>query len=863
MEVLNINDKQKILENYFQKKQELIDEHYAGGSGLEIVRKHSDLTDETIKKLADLSFPNKEDVAIIVLGGYGRRELCFKSDIDISLVFKDSDFEKLKAGIESFYYSLLDLKLDIGFSPRDIKTFIELSDEDLTVATSLLQGRFLYGNKNIYNDLFEKFKKLIRSKRKAYIEATLKARKMRYQATGSSIYMMEPHVKEGEGGLRDFHEVYWIAKVLDDVDSYKYFVDKNIIIEEEYDELIQAYDFILRIRNQMHLICNKKCDVLVFPLQEEVAKKLGYVQDPDDEEELRESVESMMKFYYLNAKSINTITKRILKALTEEHEFEMAEPIDDVFVRTTTEITVYNEKKFEKHPENILKAFKYFKEFALDFSPELEYLIRKNEKKLKANIDNPDIQRLVREIFSTPEGLARTIRKMQEFYVIEELIPEFGYQRCHFQYDGYHKYTTDAHAIKAVEELENLKKQDDPKRKAMYELYKDIERKDLLIWAVFLHDIGKGHKTDHSVLGAQMAKDILKRFGYSKRDREIVSFLVLHHLEMAKISQRRNMNDPKVIQNFVKLIKNKELLKMLTVLTFCDANAVGPNVWNDWKDSLLWELYYKTLEILEEGISVEELQERKLKEKKEKLKALLESELGEERAKFHLSRISDYYVLSTPVEDMLRHLLLEENLIKTGDIQVSFNRIAGSGFSEIVIAIDVLENPLLTITGILSAMNVNILSVYSYTRKDNIVLINLHVSTPSLEPIDEIKYKEFMDLLTEVLAGRITLSDLEKRREKGFRSATIPPPTFVKIDNEMSDSYTIFDISAQDRIGLLYDIIKVFDKFNLYVHIAKVSTQGIRARDAFYVRTKDKAKIQDEELLKNVKKELLNVVKEV
>ncbi len=863
MEVLNINDKQKILENYFQKKQELIDEHYAGGSGLEIVRKHSDLTDETIKKLADLSFPNKEDVAIIVLGGYGRRELCFKSDIDISLVFKDSDFEKLKAGIESFYYSLLDLKLDIGFSPRDIKTFIELSDEDLTVATSLLQGRFLYGNKNIYNDLFEKFKKLIRSKRKAYIEATLKARKMRYQATGSSIYMMEPHVKEGEGGLRDFHEVYWIAKVLDDVDSYKYFVDKNIIIEEEYDELMQAYDFILRIRNQMHLICNKKCDVLVFPLQEEVAKKLGYVQDPDDEEELRESVESMMKFYYLNAKSINTITKRILKALTEEHEFEMAEPIDDVFVRTTTEITVYNEKKFEKHPENILKAFKYFKEFALDFSPELEYLIKKNEKKLKANIDNPDIQRLVREIFSTPEGLARTIRKMQEFYVIEELIPEFGYQRCHFQYDGYHKYTTDAHAIKAVEELENLKKQDDPKRKAMYELYKDIERKDLLIWAVFLHDIGKGHKTDHSVLGAQMAKDILKRFGYSKRDREIVSFLVLHHLEMAKISQRRNMNDPKVIQNFVKLIKNKELLKMLTVLTFCDANAVGPNVWNDWKDSLLWELYYKTLEILEEGISVEELQERKLKEKKEKLKALLEAELGEERAKFHLSRISDYYVLSTPVEDMLRHLLLEENLIKTGDIQVSFNRIAGSGFSEIVIAIDVLENPLLTITGILSAMNVNILSVYSYTRKDNIVLINLHVSTPSLEPIDEIKYKEFMDLLTEVLAGRITLSDLEKRREKGFRSATIPPPTFVKIDNEMSDSYTIFDISAQDRIGLLYDIIKVFDKFNLYVHIAKVSTQGIRARDAFYVRTKDKAKIQDEELLKNVKKELLNVVREV
>ncbi len=863
MEVLNIDDRQKILQNYFDKKQELIQEHYSGASGLEIVRKHSDLTDETIKKLAQLSFPNEKDVAIVVLGGYGRQELCFKSDIDVSLVFKDSDFESLKAGIESFYYSLLDLKLDIGFSPRDIKTFIELSNEDLTVATSLLQGRFLFGNKEIYEDLIEKFKKLIRSKRKAYIEATLKARKMRYQATGSSIYMMEPHVKEGEGGLRDFHEVFWIAKVLDDVEDYKYFVENNIIIDEEYDELMRAYDFILRIRNQMHLICNKKCDVLVFPLQEEVAKKLGYVQDPDDEEELRESVESMMKLYYLNAKSINTITKRILKALTHEHDFEIAEPIDDVFVRTTTELTIYNEKKFEKNPVNILKAFRYYKEYALDFSSELEYLIRKNEKKLKKHLDNPELQKLVREIFSTPEGLPRTLRKMQEFYVIEELIPEFGYQRCHFQYDGYHKYTTDAHAIKAVEELENLKKQDDPKRKAMYELYKDIERKDLLVWAVFLHDIGKGHKTDHSVLGSQMSKDILKRFGYSKRDQEIVSFLVLHHLEMAKISQRRNINDPKVIQNFVKLIKNKELLKMLTVLTFCDANAVGPNVWNEWKDSLLWELYYKTLEVLEKGISVEELQQRKLKEKKEKLILALKEEFGEERAIYHLSRISDYYLLVTPVEDMLKHIKLEEELLKTGDIQVSFEKIAGSGFSEIVIAVDTLENPLLTITGILSAMNVNILSVYSYTRKDGVVLIDLQVSKPSLEPIDEVKYNEFINLLTEVLAGRISLEDLERRREKGFRPSTIPPPTFVKIDNEMSDSYTIFDISAEDRIGLLYDIIKVFDKFNLYVHIAKVSTQGIRARDAFYVRTKDKAKIQNEDLLKQVKKELLYVIKEV
>jgi len=467
---------------------------------------------------------------------------------------------------------------------------------------------------------------------------------MRYQRTGSTIYMMEPHIKEGEGGLRDFHEVYWIARVLDDVPNYHYFVEKNIILEEEYQELMRAYDFLLKIRNEMHLICNKRCDVLVRPLQEEVVKRLGYLEKPYDSEKLRESVEKLMRLYYLYAKSINTITKRILKGITEEDGFQLFEPIDAVFSRTATEIDVLNRERFERNHTNVLRAFLYFKQYNLDFSPQLEYLLRKNESKLREHRDDPEVKKLMRTIFSDVNNLAKTIRKMQEFYVIDDLIPEFGYQRCHFQYDAYHKYTTDAHAIKAVEELENLKKLDHPHKKMMYELYKEIERKDLLIWAVFLHDIGKGHKSDHSVLGSKMAKEIMLRFGYSQRDANIVSYLVLYHLEMAKISQRRNMNEPKVINDFVKVIKNKELLKMLTVLTWCDANAVGPNIWNEWKNALLWELYFKALEVLEKGLSAEEIQKRRLEEKKRRLFAMLEIDLGEDRARFHMNRFSEYYI---------------------------------------------------------------------------------------------------------------------------------------------------------------------------------------------------------------------------
>ncbi|MFN3787477.1 MAG: [protein-PII] uridylyltransferase, partial [Sulfurihydrogenibium azorense] len=376
LEVLDLDTKKKILDNYNEKKKELILKHYAGESGLEIVRQLSDLTDQTIQDFAKISFPDLENVAIIVLGGYGRRELCFKSDIDISIVYTHEDISKLKVGIENFYYCLLDLKVDIGFSPRNIRTFLDLSKEDLTVATALLQGRFLYGNEEIFKTLTDKFKKLIKSRRKAYIEATLKSRKIRYQNTGSSIYMMEPHVKEGEGGLRDFHEVYWIAKVLDDVNDYKYFVEKQIILEEEYIELMNAYDYLLKIRNQMHLLCNKKCDVLTFPLQEEVAKKLGYASSDADYEELRESVERMMKLYYLNAKSINNITNRILKNLVEqENPYEEYIPIDNIFIRTSKEIDILDPKKFEKDPINILKAFKYYKNYGLNFSSNLEYLL--------------------------------------------------------------------------------------------------------------------------------------------------------------------------------------------------------------------------------------------------------------------------------------------------------------------------------------------------------------------------------------------------------------------------------------------------------------------------------------------------------
>ncbi len=857
-----LEKKNKILKNYFEKKEEIIENHRSGARGLDTVRSLSDLTDETIKELASISFKNPENISIVILGGYGRRELCFKSDIDISLVCKCDELEDLKEDIEKFYYALLDLKVDIGFSPRSIKTFIELAQEDLTVATSLLQGRFLFGNEDIYQHLQKNFKDLIRSKKRAYIDATLRARKMRYQKTGSSIYMMEPHIKEGEGGLRDVHEVYWIAKVLDDVESYRYFVEKEIILEEEYQELIRAYDFLLKLRNEMHLICNKKCDVLVRPLQEEVAKRLGFLEGSYDLESLREGVEKMMKLYYLNAKSINTITRRILKALTEEKEFEVMEPIDDVFSRNSFELDVLNKEKFERNYINILKAFLYFKQYNLDFSPDLEFLIRKNERKLKDHIDDIDVKKLVRNIFSDVNNLSKTLRRMQDFYVIDDLIPEFGYQRCHFQYDAYHKYTTDAHAIKAVEELELLKKIDHPHRKMMYELYKEIDRKDLLIWAVFLHDIGKGHKQDHCVIGEKMAKEIMLRFGYSRRDANIVAFLVRHHLDMAKISQRRNLHDPKVIEEFAKTIKNKELLKMLTVLTWCDANAVGPGVWNEWKNSLLWELFYKTLEVLGDESSSEEIFRRKIEDKKKKLKALLNEELGKEKAEYHLKRFSDYYIISTPLDEILKHIKLEEQYFKTQKPQFYFSKNYGLGISELTVVVDSkkIQKPLLVVTGILSYMGLNILSVYSYMRKDGIVVMDFQISTSALEVVEEDKFEKFKSIFSRYINGEISLEDLSTDKSYGFKAAVLPPPTFVKVDNEMSDSYTIFDISGEDRIGLLFDIFKIFARYDIYVHIVKVTTQGERIRDSFYVRTANKEKIKDEELLKQIKEDILQVL---
>ncbi len=865
MEMLAIDEKNKILNKYNEEKKKLIVKHYAGESALNIVRQLSDLTDETIKEFAKISFPDLSKICIVVLGGYGRRELCFKSDIDISIVYDTDDIESLKIGIENFYYCLLDLKSDIGFSPRNIKVFLDLSKEDLTIATALLQGRFLCGNEEIYKTLTNKFKKLINAKRKAYIEATLKSRKVRYSNTGSSIYLMEPHVKEGEGGLRDFHEVFWIAKVLDDVNDYRYFVEKDIILEEEYIDLMNAYDFLLRVRNQMHLLCNKKCDVLTFPLQEEVSKKLGFAPNDADYETLRESVEKMMRLYYLNAKIINNTTNRILKNLIEKSSsFEEYIPIDDVFIRTSSEIDVLNAKKFEKYPElNILKAFKYFKEYGLNFSSNLEYLLRKNERYLKGKQLTEDLKVLVREIFSSISNLPKTLKKMQDFYVLDDLIEEFGYQRCHFQYDHYHKYTTDAHAIKALEELENLPKIDNLQKIKIYEIYKDIERKDLLIWVVFLHDIGKGHKGDHSILGAEMVWNILGKFDYPTKDIQLVSFLVRHHLDMAHISQRRNLHEPKVIEEFAKIVKNKEILNMLTVLTWCDANAVGQGAWNDWKFALLLELYNKTLEYWEE--STENISEKRYKEKIKKIMELLILEgFKKEDIDFHIERLSDYYILSTPTAEIIKHIKLEDKVIKNDSyLEYDFEKNVGAGFSEVRIAIRNIENPLLIITGILSYLNINILTAYSFERKDGIYLIELQISTSSLEAIDEARFKKFIDLLSKILNGVESFNNLVRKREKGFKASTVPPPIFVKIDNEMSENYTIFDISAEDRIGLLFDIINIFAKFDIYVHMVKASTQGLRVRDAFYVRTKDKQKIYDENLLNRIKDEILEIIKPI
>ncbi len=866
------------LKNYIAlRNQEIHDLHKNGASGLYIVIRITGLLDTIISEIYHYGVSKYEAAhntsiadkcAVVAVGGYGRGELNPHSDIDIMFLYRNDARHAVESISTDILYLLWDLKYTIGHSIRTIEDCVKIGSSDFTARTSLMEARMIAGSESLFKEFQEAFtNKVIARNVRAYIEERLKYMRERYQQYGSSIYLVEPNIKEGKGGLRDIHCLQWVSIARYRTYSLSEFHKQGYISKVGYNELLEAQDFLLRIRNELHFHAGKAADVLTAEDQWRIANFFGYKDEPH-----RLGVEAFMRDYYRHASHIHDISTRVIeKAIPSQLwkqglDFIASRHVKPCFVLTkdTIHVPEYHQEIFFSDMKNVISLFYLALVHNLSVSTHTMSMLYRNSDRVANDLYlSPEINKIFRSILSWPQGIAAILRQMHKVKVLQKLIPEFEKISCHASYDYYHKYTVDEHSFLAVQIAEELKYA----HGYIPKVYREIKRKDILHLALLLHDIGKGGTDHHSIVGAGIAERVAVQLGFSSEETHLLVFLIRNHLIMSLIAFRRDLSEDKVILLFAREVARPEILKKLFVLTYSDIKAVGPDTWNEWKENLLTDLYYKTMEELSGTRAIyseEDLISRIKKDIGEKLCLIYPPDWLDAQ----LHDMETRYLLITPPEKIMNHLHMINKLKEGKEEQVLVDVSTDKGIVEFTVyTYDHITPGLFSkIAGVLAAAGYNILVAQVCTTKQGIVVDTFQTQDPYPEGVSSLlRQATVQKHISEVLTGTATVEYLfEKYANKRPKKRAIPTAasTQVEIDNESSDEATIIDIFAADKQGLLYIITKNIYELGLSVYSSKIATHVDQIVDVFYVKDLSGNKIMDAERIAAIKQRLLNAIEE-
>ncbi len=866
------------LKNYLSKKRlEIHNLHKDGASGLYIVTCIASLTDrivtelykhelEQFEKSHNLSIGEK--CSLIAVGGYGRGELNPYSDIDIMFLYHEDAKFAVETISTNILYLLWDLKFNIGHSVRTIEDCIKISSTDNTARTALMESRLITGSEPLFEEFQKTFMdRVITRNVRAYIDERLKNMRERYKQFGTSIYLVEPNVKEGKGGLRDIHCFRWVTIARYRIDTLAEFHKQGFITKVGYQELTDAKDFLLRVRNELHYHANKASDVLTAEDQWRISKLFGYV-----DEQHRLGVEAFMKDYYMHASHIHDISQRMIeKALPVQKWKKGMETITSRFVKPCYALTLDTihvperyQEQFFSDGKNAVYLFYLSLIHNLKISTHTMSMLYRNSAAITNDLyTSPEINRIFRMILSWPQGVADTVREMHRVKLLQKIIPEFDKLSCYASYDYYHKYTVDEHSFIAVRTAEELLQS----HSYIAKVYKEIKRKDLLHLALLLHDAGKGSGEDHSIRGEKIAERVAGQLNFNEADTALLAFLVKYHLIMPNTAFRRDLSDSKVILLIARLVAKPEVLKKLFVLSYADIKAVGPETWNEWKENLLSELYSKVMEELSGTRAIyseEEILAKVKKDISEKLCLIYPPAWLDEQ----LQNMETRYLLITPPEKIMNHLHMINRLNMDSEEKVLIDVTLDKGMAAFTVYTydDVTPGLFSKIAGVLAAAGYNILDVQIYTTKKGIVVDTFHARDPYPEGVSsQLRQVTVRKHICEVLTGTTTVESLfEKYANKLPRKKTITltSQTQVEIDNESSDDFTIIDVFAADKQGLLYIITKTIFELGLAVYSSKIATHVEQIVDVFYVKDLNGKKITEPDRVTEIKQRLREAIED-
>lgn len=806
-----------------------------------------------------------EKISLMAVGGYGRGELCPHSDIDLLFLLPYKSTPYSEQVVEYMLYILWDLGLKVGHSTRNIEECLRLSKNDITIRTALLEARWLWGDRALADEFKQRFRHDIdASSGSAFVEAKLAERDARHDRLGDSRYVLEPNVKEDKGALRDLHTLFWIAKYLYNIQDVRELVGLGLLTQETAKRFIKAQTFLWSVRSLLHYLTDRAEDRLTFDMQKEIASHLGYTDHTG-----AAGVERFMKHYFLIAKDVGDLT-RVFCAVLEEHNkrkprlrFRRPKEIEGGFLIDGDRIALQKDCTFQQDPLRLLRVFRLAQTMDLDIHPNTLREVHENLKLVTRLRNNPQANALFLDILCDRQDVEISLRRMNESGVFGRFLPEFGQVVAQMQYDMYHVYTTDEHTIRAIGIMHRidlgLLANDLP---LCTSVIPNVQSRRALFVAVMLHDVAKGRGGDHSVLGAKMALKICPRLGLDPEETETVSWLIEHHLGMSRTAFKRDVDDPQTIVHFAHLVQSPERLKLLLLLTCADIRAVGPNVWNGWKASLLRELYHRTLDALSGGLAAED-RDRRVSRKKAALRERL-SDWSEDAIAQHLALGLPSYWLVFDTDTHHKHALMVKDA-QEAERPLTIHLEPNHDNEVLDLTVLCPDHPgvFSRITGAIALLGCSIVDAKIITLANGMALDSFSVHDPKGElPVSDEKQERLRTSIEQVLTGkRNAARELAKKpsslpqRAKVF---TVPPR--VIIDNSISKTYTVIEVNGRDRPGFLYDVTRTLTDLGLQIGSAHISTYGERVVDVFYVKDIFGMKIDHQSKLRQLRERLMTIL---
>jgi [protein-PII] uridylyltransferase len=851
--------------------------------GAEIAASYAFLTDQILRLIFDLATTRlyplgnptaAERLTLIAVGGYGRAEMALHSDVDIAFVTPWKQTPWAEQAIEAMLYMLWDLGLKIGHSSRTLDEMVRMARSDLTVRTALLEGRYVWGDTALYDEAAARFDKdIMAGTARTFVTEKLAERDERHKRMGDSRYVVEPNLKEGKGGLRDLHTLFWIGKYVNKVRDVTELVDAGLLTRDELRQFQKAENFLWSVRCHLHVIARRAEERLTFDVQSEIARRMHYADRPG-----RSAVERFMSHYFLIAKQVGDLTGVFLAHLDEEFArsgrrfalptLRRRKRRLDGFVLDRGRLSVPDERFFIEDPVRLIQLFAVADREGLDIHPTVMRQAQRDVTAITNRVRNdPRANAFFLDVLTSKRDPAKVLRWMNEATVFGRFVPDFGRVVAQMQFDMYHHYTVDEHSIRAIDLLSRIEKGElDEDHPLSATIMRQIVSRRALYVAVLLHDIAKGRGGDHSTLGAEVAEKLCPRFGLTKAETETVAWLVRHHLLMSANAFKRDLSDFKTILDFVETVQSPERLRLLLVLTVVDIRAVGPGVWNGWKRQLLSDLYNAAEEVLRLGHKQAGRHER-VKVKQAATAALLDQD--ETAFADHVKRLPESYWVAEP-EEVLAANARQMAAADAEGRSLSIATQVDEARAATLVSIYAADHPGLfyRIAGGIHVAGGSIIDARIHTTRDGMAIDNLLVQDPLGGTFtDPAQLDRLARAIEDALANRNRLADrLAARPLPRTRAEAFSIEPNVLIDNRASNRYTVVEVNARDRPALLSSLARALFDSKATIHSAHIATYGERAVDVFYLTDLLGEKILSAARLKALERRLLDaaagVVKE-